>query len=212
MNAQQICLMCYNSYYFHLSFISRLICSKLTSCTNAERIMEKTPHQHRLLNQLIVHQVRSITDRSFPDFLSTQCFINLWLNSVEKCEDSHKHCSYWASQGECSKNGAWMLVNCKKSCNQCSKSVHIMHTYKIRTSRVVYTQHFLPEKPCRDLNDQCGVWARKGDCSKASHRDYMKSYCTKSCRSCRTGDSNLNFCCPSRNESSAYKLPNFVFL
>lgn len=37
------------------------------------------------------------------------------------CKDFHRHCSYWAKRGECTKNPAWMKANCKISCNECSK-------------------------------------------------------------------------------------------
>ena len=39
-----------------------------------------------------------------------------------ECEDSHKHCAIWSTMGECSKNSAWMNVNCRKSCKSCGKS------------------------------------------------------------------------------------------
>lgn len=35
------------------------------------------------------------------------------------CEDNHELCGFWSKRNECSKNPNWMLVNCKKSCNQC---------------------------------------------------------------------------------------------
>jgi len=38
-----------------------------------------------------------------------------------KCEDSHKHCPVWSTMGECTKNSAWMNVNCRKSCKSCGK-------------------------------------------------------------------------------------------
>jgi len=36
------------------------------------------------------------------------------------CTDNNNSCASWASSGECSKNPDYMLVNCKKSCGQCS--------------------------------------------------------------------------------------------
>lgn len=42
------------------------------------------------------------------------------------CVDRHKYCSYWAYAGECKKSSAYMLVNCKYSCNLCGgKYYHI---------------------------------------------------------------------------------------
>lgn len=36
------------------------------------------------------------------------------------CNDYHRHCSYWAKRGECTRNPAWMKANCRSSCSQCS--------------------------------------------------------------------------------------------
>uniref|UniRef100_A0A915JYY4 ShKT domain-containing protein n=1 Tax=Romanomermis culicivorax TaxID=13658 RepID=A0A915JYY4_ROMCU len=35
------------------------------------------------------------------------------------CQDSDLKCPSWAQSGECSKNPAWMMANCKKSCQSC---------------------------------------------------------------------------------------------
>lgn len=35
------------------------------------------------------------------------------------CVDMDKKCPVWASQGECQNNAAWMMANCRKSCNSC---------------------------------------------------------------------------------------------
>ena len=43
------------------------------------------------------------------------------IKPEEQCSDNHKYCSYWSKIGECGKNPSWMLVNCKKSCQQCGK-------------------------------------------------------------------------------------------
>merc|ERR1719300_763056 len=40
--------------------------------------------------------------------------------TITDCSDLNGSCSYWAGIGECSKNPGYMLVNCKKSCNQCT--------------------------------------------------------------------------------------------
>nr|XP_027213305.1 zinc metalloproteinase nas-15-like [Penaeus vannamei] len=44
--------------------------------------------------------------------------------SPGECEDSHKHCSTWAKDGECEKNPDWMLSNCANSCKNCGSSVN----------------------------------------------------------------------------------------
>lgn len=37
------------------------------------------------------------------------------------CKDKNPSCPNWASIGECRKNEAWMLINCRKSCKVCHK-------------------------------------------------------------------------------------------
>ncbi|GBN13265.1 Zinc metalloproteinase nas-15 [Araneus ventricosus] len=37
----------------------------------------------------------------------------------EMCEDTDSQCRGWAELGECKKNPKWMLINCRRSCNQC---------------------------------------------------------------------------------------------
>ena len=50
--------------------------------------------------------------------------INSFLAS---CVDGNKSCPHWAQSGECSKNPDYMLVNCKKSCDQCSSGISHMN-------------------------------------------------------------------------------------
>jgi len=38
---------------------------------------------------------------------------------LQGCTDENAECSSWASTGECEENPKYMLVNCKKSCNNC---------------------------------------------------------------------------------------------
>lgn len=35
------------------------------------------------------------------------------------CTDSDNRCALWATSGECQANAAWMMLNCKKSCQSC---------------------------------------------------------------------------------------------
>ncbi|XP_035204705.1 zinc metalloproteinase nas-13-like [Stegodyphus dumicola] len=42
---------------------------------------------------------------------------------VETCVDSNSQCRGWAERGECEKNPTWMLTNCRKSCNQCRRTL-----------------------------------------------------------------------------------------
>jgi len=73
------------------------------------------------------------------------------------CEDTHKHCNYWAGKDECKKNPEWMLVSCAVSCDQCKNK-------------------------CEDNNVYCKDWAELGECDK--NPDYMYIYCAKACNKC----------------------------
>ena len=46
-----------------------------------------------------------------------------WISVVsEDCSDNSTHCDSWAKSGECSRNPAYMLETCKRSCKQCGMS------------------------------------------------------------------------------------------
>ncbi|PNF39872.1 hypothetical protein B7P43_G01959 [Cryptotermes secundus] len=76
------------------------------------------------------------------------------------CSNNNKLCQYWAKAGECTKNPAWMNVNCAKSCKLC-------------------------DSKCGNYNRNCEEWARLGECTK--NPDYMTIYCPQACHSCRLG-------------------------
>jgi hypothetical protein len=40
---------------------------------------------------------------------------------ADVCSNNNKLCQYWAKAGECTKNPAWMNVNCATSCKLCGK-------------------------------------------------------------------------------------------
>ena len=54
-------------------------------------------------------------------------FFNYTKSFLASCVDGNKSCPSWAQKGECSKNPGYMLVNCKKSCNQCSSGTSHMN-------------------------------------------------------------------------------------
>ena len=41
------------------------------------------------------------------------------------CNDDHTKCPEWAKLGECQENPAYMLRNCKKSCNICNENLSV---------------------------------------------------------------------------------------
>ncbi|XP_069993615.1 zinc metalloproteinase nas-4 isoform X2 [Penaeus vannamei] len=77
--------------------------------------------------------------------------------SPGECEDSHKHCSTWAKDGECEKNPDWMLSNCANSCKNCGSK-------------------------CKDTNMFCKEWSQLGECTK--NAPYMSLFCKNSCGVC----------------------------
>ena len=42
------------------------------------------------------------------------------LGGREECVDMDKRCKKWAVDGECTKNKAWMIKNCRLSCRSCA--------------------------------------------------------------------------------------------
>ena len=72
--------------------------------------------------------------------LLLQAFIILlikiyYLNHYQfaDCIDSQSSCPRWAFHGECEKNKAWMLANCRKSCNQCGGKVSDLVFYGLKS-------------------------------------------------------------------------------
>jgi hypothetical protein len=55
------------------------------------------------------------------------------------CKDANKSCAGWAKLGECKKNPVWMHVNCKKSCDVCSK------LYNLTRCKVYFTRLYNKE-------------------------------------------------------------------
>jgi hypothetical protein len=43
-------------------------------------------------------------------------------DGIDNCHDEHERCEFWASLNECEKNPGYMLGNCQKSCDTCTKS------------------------------------------------------------------------------------------
>ena len=70
------------------------------------------------------------------------------------CGNNHKWCEYWAKTDECNKNPGYMLVNCRKACNQCDKNLN-----------------------CVDHESHCQDWADNGWCDLLGF--YMNKYCPK---------------------------------
>jgi hypothetical protein len=60
---------------------------------------------------------------SNPSFLKVVCRLSCGVctptHSFPWCQDFNMECGYWASIGECERNAPYMVVNCKRSCNQC---------------------------------------------------------------------------------------------
>ncbi|CAE1305213.1 unnamed protein product [Acanthosepion pharaonis] len=75
-----------------------------------------------------------------------------------ECVDDDKSCAVWAQNGDmCTTNSGYMLIYCKKSCNNCNG--------------------------CKDTSSLCPVWANGKQCER--NAGYMLRYCQKSCNTCQ---------------------------
>ena len=92
------------------------------------------------------------------------------------CVDKHdtSKCSYWAKKGECEKNAAWMIPNCKLSCGECIPRMA------------------MDPIGCREENKNCPGWAARGECKK--NPSYMLIHCRKSCNECDTCQDDNDNC------------------
>lgn len=81
------------------------------------------------------------------------------------CTDDDANCSSWAGSGECTKNPAFMIVSCKKSCGKCGG---------VEPDPV--------DPSCKDSNTSCESWAALGECTK--NPAYMLVNCKRSCNKC----------------------------
>lgn len=62
--------------------------------------------------------------RALTDSVLIKKNLNFFLNCASfylsgACTDKNVYCSYWAKQGECTKNPLYMLHQCPISCNVC---------------------------------------------------------------------------------------------
>lgn len=80
-------------------------------------------------------------------------------NASAACANSNANCASWAVAGECGKNPAYMLTECRLACGVCSGAT-----------------------ACEDSNNSCGFWAGTGECLK--NPDYMLQQCKLSCHVC----------------------------
>jgi len=116
-----------------------------------------------------------------PGFLATK--LRQALNSAEQatreaeCRDSEGVCRAWAQAGECSKNTAFMLASCKRSCLDMG--------VQAACPGVTSTVPKLPQ--CYDeAGPVCAQWARQGQCE--ANAQYMQTKCRFSCRQCSMSD------------------------
>lgn len=68
-----------------------------------------------------VSNVVSVSE--LPVFIALSDFSNVYIVKTmcfAGCIDNHPSCHDWSVRGECSRNPAYMLVSCKKSCGKCS--------------------------------------------------------------------------------------------
>ena len=95
------------------------------------------------------------------------------------CDDVHEDCDFYAGEGECENNQAWMKINCKKSCGEPfgPPSIHIPPTPTQPPSLTPSHLHSpslpltlaLPHPCPAALTAPCGNTVRAGGCVDESH-------------------------------------------
>ena len=97
----------------------------------------------------------------------------------DECLDTNPSCLFWAQNGECGRNPAYMTSACAKSCNAC-ESVDETAAPTRRPTRSGPAGP--PDISCVDSNDACEFWASMGECG--ANPTYMNEFCTRSCNGC----------------------------
>eukprot|EP00934_Nitzschia_sp_Nitz4_P008535 Nitzschia sp. Nitz4//scaffold47_size129522//15865//17730//NITZ4_003537-RA/size129522-snap-gene-0.192-mRNA-1//-1//CDS//3329552758//8525//frame0 len=140
------------------------------------------------------------------------CSADGTCEAVSDCEDMNPDCDLWAKSGECTKNPAYMLQNCQKSCDVCDKistsstnpaeqgsgigelqklvSPAYPVTEEQTKQRIVESRKHIREstlprdllQSCQNENAMCTIWALTGECE--ANPKYMKKSCAPACLSC----------------------------
>lgn len=90
------------------------------------------------------------------------------VKPTTECKDDNSGCVGWAARGECKRNPAFMLKNCRLSCEVCKGQ---------------------KPKECKDYNSGCTGWALRGECKK--NPGYMLKNCRLSCKVCEGSHDNV---------------------
>jgi len=142
-------------------------------------------------------------------------------DGVDSCHDEHERCEFWASLNECEKNPGYMLGNCQKSCDTCTKSspstvkegygaaygepqecsgqhkdamlerVNTMDKYM--SEEVIKPEFDNVRDECKNRNALCLFWAHIGECE--NNPAFMLINCAPSCETCKNID--FNYRCPA---------------
>lgn len=72
-----------------------------------------------LLSKLSRYHSRYLSSQIMPSFPVLTAYSLFKIGSNLICKDSNRNCSSWKRRGECRRNPAYMLVNCKRSCGRC---------------------------------------------------------------------------------------------
>jgi len=114
------------------------------------------------------------------------------------CKDTNEYCATWAKNGECQVNPGWMLKNCPVACKECDNTCadHEPYCAKWKKNKEckrnpeymnIYCARSCgacKNSKCKNDNDFCDAWAKKGHCKSKKYKGYMKLRCQKSCGLC----------------------------
>lgn len=67
------------------------------------------------------------------------------MQELTSCQDENDNCMNWAQQGECRKNAAYMIFNCRKSCETCVRYVLVKYERTQSRPHVLYLPVLLPK-------------------------------------------------------------------
>ncbi|KAI2513880.1 hypothetical protein MHU86_663 [Fragilaria crotonensis] len=115
------------------------------------------------------------------------------------CRDNHESCAKWAQRGECKKNAAYMLFNCRKSCETCVSLHHGVtqlcpspEKLQDTVNLLIKTQQYIYDRSsvkagmflsCVSHDPNCATLALDGECR--NNPAWMAANCPAVCQLCK---------------------------
>lgn len=138
-----------------------------------------------------------------PDDSSYHCLpVRVGKSQSVVCENKTRQCDDWAKRGECLKNSAYMLNECRLSCDSCV-DLHVGETQRVLEiaeanvvlQKMVQTQAYVMKestrqaksyptflRDCQNKDSLCTLQAVRGECE--NNKTFMRENCAAACQSC----------------------------